>query len=165
MSHLRFFLPLLILALSAGPALAGWVDETVNNSIEGIGRATLSPQSLDHPTSRVDSFASQIATGATVNPQAAHDLLTELRALDHDQLETIAANVSTCVMIDCRGIPSDRVASLADRIITSLQETADQKSNLWSRGVSIISVLIALISLAVNLMLTLSTRRKEKAAA
>lgn len=165
MPKLRFLLPILILALSAAPASAGWVDDTVNNSIESIGAATLSPEAMSrNPQLRVDSLASQIGSGATISPQAAHDLLGELRGLDHDMLETVAANVSTCVIIDCHGVPSDRVASLADRIISSLQETADQKANLWSRGVSIISVLIALISLAVNLLLTLSNRRREKAA-
>ncbi len=166
MPKLRFLLPALILALSTAPAFAGWVDDTVNTSIENIGAATLSPEALGrNPQLRVDSLASQIGTGTSITPQAAYDLLGELRNLDRDKLETVAANVSTCVIIDCHGVPADRVASLADRIIASLQETADQKSNLWSRGVSIISVLIALLSLAANLLITLSARRKEKAAA
>ena len=166
MHKLRLFLPVLIIAMSAAPAFAGWVDDTVNNSIESIGRATLSPEALGrNPDLKVDSLASPIATGATITPQAAHDLLGELRALDRDRLETVAANVSTCVLVDCRGIPGDKVATLADRILLALRNDDDQRQNLWTRGVAILSVLVALLSVIVNVALNIATRRREQAAA
>ena len=75
MPKLRFLLPALILALSTAPAFAGWVDDTVNTSIENIGAATLSPEALGrNPQLRVDSLASQIGTGTSITPQAAYDL-------------------------------------------------------------------------------------------
>ena len=166
MHILRPLLPLLLLVLTATPSMAGWVDETINRSIENVGRATLSPDSLPKsPDQLVQSLSSQVATGASITPEAATNLLTDLKGLDRDRLETVAANVSTCVLVDCRGIPGDRVATLADRILLALQNEDDQRQNLWTRGVAILSVLVALLSVIVNVALNLATRRREKAAA
>jgi hypothetical protein len=166
MPLLRPLLPLAILALTIAPSHAGWVDETVNRSIESVGRATLSPQSLSKdPQAVVQSLASQVATGASITPEAATSLLTDLKNLDRDKLDTVAANVSTCILVDCHGVPGDKVAALASRVLSALQTEADQQANLWTRGVAIISVLVALLSVIVNIALNLANRRKAKAAA
>ena len=166
LATLRFPLVLLLLTLSATPSSAGWVEDTVNGSIQQVGRATYSPEALSRtPEQAVQSFASQIATNSSITPQAAHDLLTDLKSLDRDRLNTVAANVSTCLIVNCRGIPGDKVASLADHLATALQDAADQDSAVWTRGVAILSVVVALFSVIVNLLLGISNRRKAKAAA
>ncbi|MEO8758005.1 MAG: hypothetical protein ABI398_09690 [Devosia sp.] len=163
---MRLLLPLFLLLAFTAPSRADFWDEvgtTINGSVSAVGRVTLSPQRMPRtPDQVVQSLSSQISSNTSITPQAANDLLQELKTLDLEKLYTVAADVSTCVIVTCHGLPSAKVASLAERLVASLHDEASLQSDVWTRGLAILSASIALISVLVNLTLGVARHREAK---
>lgn len=150
-----------IFVLFTAPAFAGGFLDSVNDSITQVGRATVAAQDMPRTPEQVSQILrQQVVTAEAISPQAADALLTALKALTREQLDTVAADVSTCVIVSCHGLPAAKVASLAERLVASLRDAASQESSLWTRGVAILSALIALLSVVANVAMNLATRRR-----
>lgn len=160
---MRLLLSLVFVVVLCPPAYAEFwteVGNTINGSVVAVGRATASRQGAPRtPDQLAQSLSTQISHDAPISPQAATDLLADLKSLDPDRLDTVAADVSTCIIVNCRGLPAAKVASLAERIAASLRDAANLESAFWTRGVAILSAAIALLSVLVNLTLGLAKRK------
>jgi len=161
----RLVLSLVCLLLLCPPAHAEFwseVGNTINGSVVAVGRATASRQSAPKtPDQLAQSLSTQISHDVPISPQAATDLLADLKGLDPDRLDTVAAEIGTCIIVNCRGMPAAKVASLVERIAASLRDAANLESAFWTRGVAILSAGIALLSVLVNLTLGLPKRKAK----
>lgn len=131
----------------AGPASAGFID----NMLEDIGKTTLdATEAIDRAQEVVD-LGNVVAEPITW--ETAASVFARLRALDATALHIVEVGVGACEMVDCAGVPSEIVSSMAKMVLADQQRASDLEQTTWTRGLSVVAIAVSALSLLLNLVL------------